>query len=85
MIIDLAKLKLIKSNNGALYGAQAARGRFRVTVIDSMDEVNRNGANAMLKLLEEPPEILYISHFIAPRPTSTNNPFTMSGGSTVAS
>ncbi len=33
-----------------------ARGRFRVTVIDSMDEVNRNGANAMLKLLEEPPE-----------------------------
>ena len=33
-----------------------ARGGFRVTVIDSMDEVNRNGANAMLKLLEEPPE-----------------------------
>ena len=33
-----------------------ARGRFRVTVIDSMEEVNRNGANAMLKLLEEPPE-----------------------------
>ncbi len=41
-----------------------ARGRFRVTVIDSMEEVNRNGANAMLKLLEEPPEnsiILLIS------------------------
>jgi DNA polymerase-3 subunit delta' len=33
-----------------------ALGRFRVTLIDSMDEVNRNGANAMLKLLEEPPE-----------------------------
>ena len=33
-----------------------ARGGFRVTVIDSMEEVNRNGANAMLKLLEEPPE-----------------------------
>jgi DNA polymerase-3 subunit delta' len=33
-----------------------ARGGFRVIVIDSMDEVNRNGANAMLKLLEEPPE-----------------------------
>ena len=33
-----------------------ARGGWRVTVIDSMDEVNRNGANAMLKLLEEPPE-----------------------------
>ena len=43
---------------------KSARGRFRVTVIDSMDEVNRNGANAMLKLLEEPPEnsvILLIS------------------------
>ncbi len=41
-----------------------ARGRFRVAIIDSMDEVNRNGANAMLKLLEEPPEnsiILLIS------------------------
>lgn len=35
---------------------KSARGGFRVTVIDSMDEVNRNGANAMLKLLEEPPE-----------------------------
>lgn len=33
-----------------------ARGGFRVVVIDSMDEVNRNGANGMLKLLEEPPE-----------------------------
>jgi DNA polymerase-3 subunit delta' len=33
-----------------------ARGGWRVAVIDSMDEVNRNGANAMLKLLEEPPE-----------------------------
>ena len=33
-----------------------ARGRFRVTVIDSLDDINRNGINAMLKLLEEPPE-----------------------------
>ncbi len=33
-----------------------ARGGWRVAVINSMDEVNRNGANAMLKLLEEPPE-----------------------------
>ena len=32
------------------------RGNMRVAVIDSMDEINRNGANAMLKLLEEPPE-----------------------------
>jgi len=33
-----------------------ARGGWRVAVIDSMDEINLNGANAMLKLLEEPPE-----------------------------
>jgi DNA polymerase-3 subunit delta' len=33
-----------------------ARGGWRVAIIDSMDDVNRNGANAMLKLLEEPPE-----------------------------
>lgn len=32
------------------------RGGFRVAIIDSMDEINRSGANAMLKLLEEPPE-----------------------------
>ena len=33
-----------------------ARGGWRVAIIDSMDAVNRNGANALLKLLEEPPE-----------------------------
>jgi DNA polymerase-3 subunit delta' len=32
------------------------RGGWRVAIIDSMDVVNRNGANALLKLLEEPPE-----------------------------
>ena len=32
------------------------RGGWRVAIIDSMDLVNRNGANALLKLLEEPPE-----------------------------
>ncbi len=33
-----------------------ARGGWRVAIIDSMDDVNRNGSNALLKLLEEPPE-----------------------------
>lgn len=32
------------------------RGGWRVAIIDAMDQVNRNGANAMLKFLEEPPE-----------------------------
>ena len=33
-----------------------ARGAWRVAIIDSMDEVNRNGTNALLKIVEEPPE-----------------------------
>ena len=33
-----------------------ARGGWRVAIIDSMDDVNLNSANALLKLLEEPPE-----------------------------
>ena len=36
----------------------ASRGEegWRIAIIDSLDEMNRNGANAILKLLEEPPE-----------------------------
>ena len=33
-----------------------ARSGWRVAIIDSMDDVNLNSANALLKLLEEPPE-----------------------------
>ncbi|MDC1383551.1 AAA family ATPase [Candidatus Puniceispirillum sp.] len=44
-----------------------SRGRWRVVLIDSMDEVNRNGANAMLKFLEEPPENVVI-FLISSRP-----------------
>jgi DNA polymerase-3 subunit delta' len=33
-----------------------SRGGWRVAIIDSMDDVNLNGANALLKLLEEPPK-----------------------------
>ena len=43
-----------------------ARGGWRVAIIDSMDVVNRNGANALLKLLEEPPEQAII-FLIAPQ------------------
>jgi DNA polymerase-3 subunit delta' len=34
----------------------AAEGGWRVIVVDSADEMNRNAANAILKVLEEPPE-----------------------------
>jgi len=35
---------------------KASEGGRRVAIVDSMDEMNRNSENAILKLLEEPPE-----------------------------
>ena len=43
------------------------RGGWRVAIIDSMDSVNRNGSNALLKLLEEPPQKT-VMFLIASRP-----------------
>jgi DNA polymerase-3 subunit delta' len=46
-----------------------SRGSLRVVLIDALDEMNFNGANAMLKTLEEPPEqalILLIHHGTVP-------------------
>jgi len=40
---------------GGFFGLTAAEGGWRVVVIDSADEMNRNAANAVLKVLEEPP------------------------------
>jgi DNA polymerase-3 subunit delta' len=43
----------------------SAEGGWRVVVIDSADEMNRNAANALLKVLEEPPKqalILLVCH-----------------------
>ena len=41
-----------------------SRGAMRVVLIDAMDQMNVNGANALLKTLEEPPEntVLIILH-----------------------
>jgi DNA polymerase-3 subunit delta' len=60
------KLDQIRKLVGFL-GHKPGRGGWRVAIIDSMDQVNRNGANALLKLLEEPPErtLLFL---IASRP-----------------
>lgn len=52
--------KLVK-----LFGNTAASGGYRVCIIDSLDELNKSGANALLKVLEEPPSrslFLLISH-----------------------
>ena len=46
-----------------------ARGDWRVVIIDALDAVNYNGANAMLKTLEEPPAraiIILINHETRP-------------------
>ncbi len=43
----------------------AGEGGWRIAVVDSADEMNVNAANALLKILEEPPErglLLLISH-----------------------
>jgi DNA polymerase-3 subunit delta' len=49
----------------AFFGATAREGGWRVAIVDSVDELAREGANALLKVLEEPPEralLLLISH-----------------------
>jgi len=38
------------------FGATAGEGGWRITIVDAVDELNRFGANALLKVLEEPPE-----------------------------
>ena len=40
---------------GEFMGMTAALSSWRVVVIDSMDELNREASNALLKMLEEPP------------------------------
>jgi DNA polymerase-3 subunit delta' len=43
----------------------AAEGGWRVVIIDGADEMNRNAANALLKILEEPPRqtlLLLVAH-----------------------
>ena len=60
------KLDQIRKLVGFL-GHKPGRGGWRVAIIDSMDLVNRNGANALLKLLEEPPERTML-FLIASRP-----------------
>lgn len=53
----------------AFFSLKAGMGGWRVGVIDSLDELNRSGGNALLKTLEEPPEnclLMLISHGTRP-------------------
>jgi DNA polymerase III subunit delta' len=47
------------------FGSTAGEGGWRVAIVDAVDELNREGANALLKVLEEPPRravLLLVSH-----------------------
>src|SRR5271165_2981432 len=49
----------------AFFRLTAAEGGWRIVVVDGAEEMNRNAANALLKILEEPPRralLLLISH-----------------------
>jgi DNA polymerase III subunit delta' len=50
------------------FGSTPGEGGWRVAIVDSVDELNREGANALLKVLEEPPRrgvLLLVSHSAA--------------------
>jgi len=50
----------------SFFGATAGEGGWRVAIVDAVDELNRAGANALLKVLEEPPEralLLLVCHW----------------------
>ncbi|WP_341704067.1 DNA polymerase III subunit delta' [Ferrovibrio sp.] len=47
------------------FGKTAAEGGYRVCIVDAADDMNTNAANALLKILEEPPPnavLLLVSH-----------------------
>lgn len=60
-VIDVDSVRQV----GQMMTQTSAEGGWRVVVIDAADEMNPNAANAVLKVLEEPPKnalILLVSH-----------------------
>lgn len=54
----------VRKLNG-FFGLSAAEGGYRIVIVDSADEMNTAAANALLKVLEEPPKnaaLFLISH-----------------------
>jgi len=57
----------------SFFGATAGEGGWRIAIVDAVDELNRAGANALLKVLEEPPQralLLLVSHSAARVPAT---------------
>jgi DNA polymerase-3 subunit delta' len=49
----------------SFFGSTAGAGGWRIAIVDSLDDLQREGANALLKVLEEPPQralLLLVSH-----------------------
>jgi DNA polymerase-3 subunit delta' len=49
----------------SFFGSTAGEGGWRIAIVDAVDDLQREGANALLKVLEEPPKrslLLLISH-----------------------
>lgn len=47
------------------FGSTASEGGWRIAIVDAVDELNRSGANALLKIIEEPPRhalLLLVCH-----------------------
>ena len=57
----------------SFFGSTAGEGGWRVAIVDAVDELNRSSANALLKVLEEPPQralLLLVSHSAARVPAT---------------
>ena len=57
----------------SFFGSTAGEGGWRVAIVDAVDELNRSGANALLKVLEEPPQralLLLVCHSAARVPAT---------------
>jgi DNA polymerase-3 subunit delta' len=49
----------------SFFGSTASEGGWRIAIVDSVDELQKEGENALLKILEEPPPrslLLLVSH-----------------------
>lgn len=60
-VITIDEVRKLKS----FFALSAADGGWRVAIVDAADEMNPSAANALLKILEEPPEktvLLLIAH-----------------------
>jgi len=50
-VLSVAEIRRL----GGFFGMTSGAGGWRVAVVDTADDMNDNAANALLKLLEEPP------------------------------